>query len=223
MESVETLNRLFLTQPPREAYFPILKSAGEGSARAKLLLGLYFIDGYNAFFMDEGLGQKYLEAAYEGGDLPGRVILAKRTAYRDFVTISAAQLQSIQDMANEGDFLAQFALGWMYFSGKWVPNSEELSMEWFRKSAEQGFANAQRWVGSRQFDYSDTDPDWRNKRGSNGIKGLPIRDRSRPRCSWRRNIVSPLINAIARNWRTSGTKKQLNRDVDSPMPVLAMN
>lgn len=164
MESVETLNRLFLTRPPREAYFPILKSAGEGSARAKLLLGLYFIDGYNAFFMDEELGQKYLEAAYEGGDLPGSVILAKRTPFRDFVTISAAQLQSIQDMANEGDFLAQFALGWMYFSGKWVPNSEELSMEWFRKSAEQGFANAQRWVGSRQFDYSDTDPDWRNKR-----------------------------------------------------------
>ena len=164
MESVETLNRLFLTQPPREAYFRILKSAGEGSARANLLLGLYFIDGYNTFFMDEGLGQKYLEAAYRGGDLPGSVILAKRTPYRDFVTISAAQLQSIQDMANEGDFLAQFALGWMYFAGKWVPNSEELAIEWFRKSAEQGFANAQRWVGSRLTNYRHTDPDWRNKR-----------------------------------------------------------
>lgn len=163
MESIEALNRLFLTQSPQKAYSRILKSAGEGSNRAKSLLGLYFLNGYNTFFLNERTGMNYLEAAYQEGDPVGGILLDERRPY-GLVKVSADHVQEIQDLAEKGDFLAQYALGWMYFSGRCMPNSARQAMVWFQKSADQGFADAQRWVGILQAYHRSIDPEWRKKR-----------------------------------------------------------
>ena len=45
--------------------------------------------------------------------------------------------------AEKGDASAQLNLGYMYFSGKGVPNDQKEAAKWIRKAAEQGYTSAQ--------------------------------------------------------------------------------
>ena len=50
--------------------------------------------------------------------------------------------------AEKGDASAQLNLGYMYFSGKGVPNGQKEAAKWIRKAAEQGLATAQSIMGA---------------------------------------------------------------------------
>jgi len=49
--------------------------------------------------------------------------------------------------AEQGDFGAQYSLGYMYYRGEGVPQGYQEAMKWFRKAAEQGFQHAQVYLG----------------------------------------------------------------------------
>ena len=63
------------------------------------------------------------------------------TAYKsgDFATA----LKEWSLLAEQGDAVAQFNLGWTYSTGEGVPQDNTEAFEWYRKSAEQGYAAAQ--------------------------------------------------------------------------------
>ncbi|MBF0291959.1 MAG: sel1 repeat family protein [Nitrospinae bacterium] len=56
--------------------------------------------------------------------------------------------QQTQELAEQGDVLAQLALGNMYNKGEGVPKDYAEAFKWFQKSAEQGDSNAQCILGN---------------------------------------------------------------------------
>ncbi len=67
-------------------------------------------------------------AAYERGDY--------RTALKEY-----------RPLAEQGDAVAQFALGTMYENGRGVPQNDAKAVRWYRRAAEQGFTSAQNNLG----------------------------------------------------------------------------
>uniref|UniRef100_UPI002A0A34FA tetratricopeptide repeat protein n=1 Tax=Psychrobacter sp. HII-4 TaxID=1569264 RepID=UPI002A0A34FA len=51
--------------------------------------------------------------------------------------------ESVYAEANQGDPQAQFQLGSMYENGEGVSQDKTKAADWYRKSAEQGFADGQ--------------------------------------------------------------------------------
>ena len=51
-------------------------------------------------------------------------------------------------LAEAGDAEAQNNLGLMYFNGRGVAQDEAEAVAWYRRAAEQGFANAQYNLGA---------------------------------------------------------------------------
>src|SRR5918911_1031109 len=51
-------------------------------------------------------------------------------------------------LAEAGDAPSQFNLGLMYLDGTGVPQNDEKAVEWFRRSADQGYAKAQGNLGA---------------------------------------------------------------------------
>ncbi len=45
--------------------------------------------------------------------------------------------------ADQGDALAQYRLGYMYYNGYGVPKDTNLASDWFHKAADQGLSEAQ--------------------------------------------------------------------------------
>src|SRR5271170_4185690 len=62
-------------------------------------------------------------------------------AYRNGDYATALRLS--RELAEQGDAMAQSRLGLMYRDGHGVPQDDQQAVEWFRKAAEQGRANAQ--------------------------------------------------------------------------------
>ena len=56
--------------------------------------------------------------------------------------------EAVKMAAEQGDDLAQFDLGSMYYKGEGVPEDIAVAVAWFRKAAEQGHAQAQSFLGS---------------------------------------------------------------------------
>ena len=54
----------------------------------------------------------------------------------------ATALREWTPLAEQGDPVAQHALGWMYANGKGVEKNLTEAMKWYRKAAEQGNENA---------------------------------------------------------------------------------
>lgn len=54
-----------------------------------------------------------------------------------------ADLESLQEKADQGDAEAQFNLGFMYDKGEGVSKDDVEAVKWCRKAADQGFATAQ--------------------------------------------------------------------------------
>jgi len=62
-------------------------------------------------------------------------------------TMTQADLQALMAKAQAGDAEAQFWVGGTYEEGRLVPKDAEEAARWFLKSAEQGYARAQRLYG----------------------------------------------------------------------------
>ena len=56
--------------------------------------------------------------------------------------------EAIKMAAEQGDALAQFNLGSMYYKGEGAPEDIVKAVAWFLKAAEQGHAQAQSFLGS---------------------------------------------------------------------------
>ena len=55
-------------------------------------------------------------------------------------------------LANEGNAVAQFIVGYVFFNGIGVPKDSIVSEKWYRRSAENGFAGAQHNLALMYFD-----------------------------------------------------------------------
>ncbi len=55
----------------------------------------------------------------------------------------ATALKEYRPLAEQGDAVAQFALGTMYENGRGVPQDDKEAVRWYRLAAEQGEASAQ--------------------------------------------------------------------------------
>jgi uncharacterized protein len=62
-------------------------------------------------------------------------------------TMTSADLQALMAKAQAGDAEAQCWVGRAYYEGRLVPKDAEEAARWFLKSAEQGYAPAQRLHG----------------------------------------------------------------------------
>jgi uncharacterized protein len=58
-------------------------------------------------------------------------------------------IRLLRPLAEQGDALAQFILGFMYGEGKGVPQDHEKAVKWYRLAADQGYAAAQNNLGIR--------------------------------------------------------------------------
>ena len=58
-----------------------------------------------------------------------------------------AKVAEVRTMATGGDALAQYDLGFMYESGRFVPKDDVEAAKWYRKAAEQGYAESQHNLG----------------------------------------------------------------------------
>lgn len=59
----------------------------------------------------------------------------------------ATALAEFKAAADQGDAVAQYNLGLMYYNGQGVPRDDQLAAAWFRKAADQGHAVAQYNLG----------------------------------------------------------------------------
>ncbi len=59
----------------------------------------------------------------------------------------ATALKEYRPLAEQGDAVAQFALGTMYENGRGVLQNDAKAVRWYRQGAEQGFASAQNSLG----------------------------------------------------------------------------
>ncbi len=49
----------------------------------------------------------------------------------------------VKEQAEQGDAVVQISLGWMYEKGQGVEQDYTKAVSWYRKAAEQGYAEAQ--------------------------------------------------------------------------------
>lgn len=54
----------------------------------------------------------------------------------------------LQPLANNGNALAQYRLGMMYYNGQGVPEDEKQAIYWWKKAAAQGYVEAMFQLGS---------------------------------------------------------------------------
>lgn len=59
----------------------------------------------------------------------------------------AAALQLLRPLVDQGNGVAQFDLGFMYYNGQGVPQNYAEAASWYRKAADQGIADAQYDLG----------------------------------------------------------------------------
>jgi clan AA aspartic protease (TIGR02281 family) len=85
--------------------------------------------------------------------IAGVAVAGPEEEYRNAVAADqrhdyAAAARILRPLADQGYMLAQFRLGFMYYFGRGVPQSDAESARWYRKAAEQGHAGSQSSLGS---------------------------------------------------------------------------
>ncbi len=70
----------------------------------------------------------------------GQLLEAQNAFYRGDYD---AALKLIRPLANEGDAVAQYNMGFFHFQGIALPQDDAAAAKWFRKSAVQGYTKAQ--------------------------------------------------------------------------------
>jgi hypothetical protein len=64
----------------------------------------------------------------------------------------ATAMRLWRPLAEQGDAVAQYNLGFIYTNGQGVPQDDVAAASWYRKAAEQGYPAAQFKLGSMYFD-----------------------------------------------------------------------
>jgi TPR repeat protein len=57
------------------------------------------------------------------------------------------EILELYKKAKNGDMEAQFEIGLRYFDGNILEQDDYKAVEWWKKASEQGFDNAQNWLG----------------------------------------------------------------------------
>lgn len=80
----------------------------------------------------------------------------------------------LEQLAREGDPVAQYALGYMHYYGQGMPRDPELAMVWIRRAADKGYEKANdallRFAARPKQD--GVDDGWTEERGSGEIEEL---------------------------------------------------
>jgi hypothetical protein len=86
-----------------------------------------------------------LPQTYQGSDRPqaDRPKIVRRDSELD----SALAVKEYREAAEQGDGLAQYSLGFLYYKGQGVPRDYAKAVKWWQKGAEQGTAEAQLALG----------------------------------------------------------------------------
>ena len=64
-----------------------------------------------------------------------------------FAEVTPEQVKKIKELAEKGDAISQYNLGWYYANGEGVSKDLAEAAKWYRKSADQGNAYAQYNLG----------------------------------------------------------------------------
>ncbi len=74
---------------------------------------------------------------------------------RDYVPanqVNVPNISELQSLAYNGNPVAQYELGKLYYNGLGVPKSHKNAMNWWLKSSNSGYANAQYSLGILYFE-----------------------------------------------------------------------
>jgi TPR repeat protein len=120
----------------------LIKSAEGGYRRSQLVYGWELSEGWRVAPIDR-LSKAvywYEKAGYNGSD----VAYANLGALYD--NDERNVLKEIEELANKGDAMAQYNIGWINGRGllgkDGLKQDEDVAKSWFKKSAEQGFQDA---------------------------------------------------------------------------------
>ena len=159
---------LFLAGRHKEAFPIIEKAANNGNPRAMYLLALYYDGGYNVVKIDKTKRNKMCKKAFSCKETLSRFGygLWCTSVTNERKTIFESILNDIRALAESSDAFAQEILGYMYDNGFLVSKDTNTSpvhgilekanslkigkktaAEWYTKSAEQGNASAQYYLG----------------------------------------------------------------------------
>lgn len=139
------LNNLFLREHTEKAFHAIEKSAQEGNGRALYMMGQYYRGGYGFVQIDQHKADQYFANSYSAGFVPAGYETAVKLpeSSKERAIIFEKIRDEIIAMAQSSDCLAENILGLMYDYGQGIKQSYEEAIKWYRKAAEQGFAQAQ--------------------------------------------------------------------------------
>ena len=145
--SDEELRQSFL-QNPEKAFSIIREYADKGNGTALYLMAAYYEKGYNAVDCRREKAIEYYRKALQAGYAPAAVACCSYESDEQRKNDLLNQwAEKNRALAQEGDCLAQYNLGYMYQYGRGVEQSNEKAVEWYRKAADQGDAAAQNDLG----------------------------------------------------------------------------
>lgn len=142
--------KLFLEGKFKEAFPIIEQAANNGNPRAMYIMACYYQEGYDVVKINKAECNNWLEKSYPHKELLstyGYATWCLKNGSGGQKSIYASIFKDIQLLAESGDLLAQGTLGKMYFYGEGVAEDKVKAFEWYRKAAEQGYANGQCSLG----------------------------------------------------------------------------
>ena len=123
----------------------IQQAAEQGHAEAQYDLAHIYLDGKGVEKNNERVVDLFREAAFQGHAKAQEDLydLMKARDENSSEDISLEDLNSIEELAKNGDAEAQYELSQMYLKVKGVNQSDARAAKWLEKAAEQGHAEAQ--------------------------------------------------------------------------------
>lgn len=123
--------------------------AGEGVPRAQVILGRCYENGLGVQ-QDMGVAAQWFQLAAEQNDPEAQVLLAYCYEVGAGVPKNPQQVMNLMTRAAEsGNAEAQFNLALNYSQGLYgAPKNEQESFRWASLSANQGYAQAERFLGA---------------------------------------------------------------------------
>ena len=146
-----------LAQSNNTELHELLNKATQGDARAQFILGVEYIrtnEEYRDYqkgikWLEKAAAQNYreaeafLEVLYEQGRANAPNVLSARKRLDESIKEGdipplLSDIDLVEREALQGDDLAQYALGYIYFEGVGRPVDYKKALDWFMKSAQQG-------------------------------------------------------------------------------------
>lgn len=123
--------------------------AGDGNPRAQVMLGRCYENGLGVK-QDLGVAAQWFQLAAEQNDSEAQVLLAYCYEVGAGVPKDPQQVMNLMTRAAEsGNAEAQFNLALNYSQGLYgAPKNEQESFRWASLSAQQGYAQAERFLGA---------------------------------------------------------------------------